>query len=192
MNKHRKHKYRTILSLNSLIPVILLIALTIGLCSCGGGGSGSGSDGSKSSPGQILSGTGDTKNYFPFAQGNTWRFQGTLTKTGSATPDSDYSSDWILEGAFLKTALTPGNFFNTVKVTGTKLINGITATVWTESNTDNSGEPAEIYYQKDSEGITNYGNNDSTDTVTPQLIPYKEVTFPLQTNTSFIQINMTG
>lgn len=106
---------------------------------------------------------GDVGNYFPFAQGNTWNFQGTHTEAGQPTV----------------------NFQNTLKVNGTHLVNGITTTVRSENNPDGSGTPVDEYVTEDTTGITNYGNNDPTDFVTPQIVPYKEVQFPLQAGASF-------
>jgi hypothetical protein len=109
-------------------------------------------------PGQTTMAPGDVGNYFPLAQGNTWNFQGTDTEAGQPTV----------------------NFQNTLKINGTTLVGGITATVRSESNPDGSGTPVDDYVTKETTGITNRGNNDPTDHITPQIVPYQEVQFPLQ------------
>ena len=114
-------------------------------------------------PGQTTITPGDVGNYFPFAQGTTWNFQGTHTVAGQPTV----------------------NFQNTLKINGTHLVNGITTTVRSESNPDASGTPVDDYVTEDTTGITNYGNNDPTDLITPQIVPYQEVQFPLQAGASF-------
>ena len=60
---------------------------------------------------------GDNWNYFPFTEGNTWAFHNTLTETNSA----------------------PVSYDDVLKITGLKVINGVTTTVFTESNYRNSG-----------------------------------------------------
>ena len=113
---------------------------------------------------------GDIGNYFPFSQGNTWNFQGTHTVAGQPTV----------------------NFQSTLKINRTHLVNGITTTVRSESNPDGSGTPVDDYVTEDTTGITNYGNNDPTDLITPQIVPYQEVQFPLQAGASFTVTKVAG
>lgn len=153
----------------------LLICLIFSLFSCGGGGSGGsggvgGGGSGEDTSAQPIPGPGDTENYFPFTQGNTWIFQGATSETG----------------------MSPVNFFNTIQITGTKLINGVTTTVLTESNSDNSGTPEEFYRLKNNNGISYYGSKDATDILTPQFTPYQEFKFPLATGSSFVQIDKRG
>lgn len=121
-----------------------------------------------SAAGQTSQGPGDIGNYFPFDQGNTWVYQGTEESGGVSTP-----------------------YTNTRQITGTKLVNGITATVFHETNSGNSGA-SEDYLAKDNQAITDYGNNDATDFLTPLLTPYREYRFPLGLNGSFESINKSG
>lgn len=114
-------------------------------------------------PGQTTMTPGDVGNYFPFAQGNTWNFQGTHTEAGQPTV----------------------NFQNMLKINGTHLVNGIMTTVRSESNPNGSGTPVDDFVIEDTTSITNYGNNDPTDLITPQIVPYQEVQFPLQAGASF-------
>lgn len=117
--------------------------------------------------GDTTEGPGDIGNYYSFTQGNVWRFQG--TKSGTGQP-----------------------FVNTAMITGTKAVGGVTATVFTETNPDGAGKEEEDYRLKDNRGITNHGNNDATDLLTPQLIPFRTVRFPLQQGATFESVNKKG
>lgn len=108
-------------------------------------------------PGETPEGPGDIGNYLPLTQGNTWQFQGTHSETGQ--PTTQYS--------------------NTVTVNGTKSVGSVVTTILAESNPLNSSTAGEVYYLKDSRGILNYGNNDSADTLSPNITPFRELLFPL-------------
>jgi len=120
--------------------------------------------------GQTAVGPGDLGDYVPLTQGNFWRYQGTKSDTGQQTL----------------------NYQNTVTVSGTKVIGTVTTTVLTESNPDGAVDAQEEYLFKDSLGINEYGNNDITDTLTPRLIPFPLLHFPLATGSSFTQLNKSG
>jgi len=120
---------------------------------------------SASAAGQTSQGLGDIGNYFPFDQGNTWVYQGTEESGGISTP-----------------------YTNTLQVTGTKPVNTITTTIFHETNSGNTGA-SEDYLAKDSQAISNYGNNDTTDFLTSQVAPYREYRFPLGLNGAFEAIN---
>jgi hypothetical protein len=113
---------------------------------------------------------GDGGNYLPTTIGNSWGFRATVSETGQ--PTVTYS--------------------DTITITGTKEINGVQTLVFTESNPSNSGVPEEDYRLKSSSGVTYYGNNDASDGITRQLVPYQEVTFPLKPGSSFVQVNRAG
>ena len=119
--------------------------------------------------GQTNEGAGDIGNFVPLAQSSTWSFQGTDRTTGQS----------------------PIPYSNTTTVTGTKLVGGVVTTVLSETNPFNEG-PQESYYTKDSRGLTYHGNNDSTDVLTPQLVPYLTLRFPFGTGSTFAEINKTG
>lgn len=114
-------------------------------------------------------GPGDPLNYFPLTVGNTWTFQGTYR-------DSDGFSN---------------NYQNTVAVTGTRVIDGITTLVVSMSNPEDSG-PIEQYLLKEGRGLTNWGNNDPRDTITPRVVAYQEVIFPPESGISFGQYALDG
>jgi len=118
----------------------------------------------------VVTAPGDPTNYIPFEQGSTWEYQVTNTESGMATI----------------------NYFNEIRINGTKAINGKSTTVFVESNFDNSGIPIEGYLIKDLNGVTNYGDNDTNDTFVPQIVPYQEVNFPATPGYSFIQSHKTG
>jgi len=124
-----------------------------------------------SAAGQSSQGPGDIGNYFPFAPGSTWEYQGTIQNGGQTT-----------------------NYTDTVQITGTKVVHGVTTTVFHETNPDpaNSAPPSDDYRVKDDRGVTNYGNSDATDFLTPQVAPYREYAFPLGIDTSFQPINKSG
>jgi hypothetical protein len=120
--------------------------------------------------GQTTLGPGDIGNYVPLTQGNFWEYQGTKSDTGSS----------------------PQNYQNTVRVNGTNMIGTVSATVLTESNPDGSGVAQDEYVFKDSVGLTEYGNTDTTDTLTPHLVPFPLLRFPLAPGSSFTQLNRSG
>lgn len=121
-------------------------------------------------PGESTEGPGDIGNYFPLTQGNTWQFQGTHSETGQ--PTTQYS--------------------NTMTVNGAKLVGTVTTTILTESNPLNSGVAEEVYYLKDSRGIWNYGNNDSSDSLSHNFIPFRELLFPLNLGVTSEIVNKKG
>lgn len=145
---------------------VLLIIVALFLSPCGGGGGGS----------QPLTevpvvlgqpGPGDAGNHLPFTIGNVWNFRGTSVSTGQ--PEEV--------------------FFNAVTITGTRLVHGVTTSVFLESNPGNLGISTEIFLVKDLNGIANFGSSDPTDTVTPQLVPFWEFRFPLQAGESFVSLD---
>ena len=121
-------------------------------------------------PGETTEGPGDIGNFFPLTQSNTWQFQGTRSETGQQT--TQYS--------------------NTVKVNGTKSVGSVITTILAESNPLSSGAAEERYYLKDSRGIWNYGNNDSSDTLSLNIIPFRELLFPLNLGVISEVVNKKG
>ena len=68
----------------------------------------------------------------------------------------------------------------------------MTTTVFSETNPDNSGKAQEEYRVKDATGVTIWGNNDVTDVLTPHLVPYPGLRFPLQPGSTFQSFNKQG
>lgn len=122
-----------------------------------------------SAPGQTSQGPGDIGNYFPFDQGDTWVYQVTEQSSGQTT-----------------------NYSDTIQISGTNTVNGVATTIFHETNPGNNGTPRDDYQAKDDRAVTEYGNDDTTDFLTPQLVPYHEYKFPLGLNTSFQPINRSG
>ena len=125
---------------------------------------------SAAGPGETTEGPGDIGNFFPLTQGNTWKFEGTHAETGQPTTQ----------------------FSNTMTVNGTNPVGTVMTTVLAESNPLNSGVAEEDYSLKDSRGVLNYGNNDPADTLSPKLIPYRDLLFPLNVGVTSEVVNKTG
>ncbi len=120
--------------------------------------------------GQTAQGPGDIGNYFPFDDGSTWIYQGSEQSGGRTT-----------------------NYTSTVQINGTHVTgNGITTTIFHETNSANPAITEEDYFVKNSQAITNYGTNDVSDFLIPQIVPYREYIFPLGLNSSFEAINKSG
>ncbi len=111
-------------------------------------------------------GAGDVGEYFPAEVGNVWKYQ--VTQTGSSP------------------------YTDTIQITGTKNIGGVETLVFLESNSLNSGNPQEYYYVKTAGSLIFYGSADSSDKITPQIVPYDTLRFPLRLGSTFQQIHKTG
>jgi hypothetical protein len=143
----------------SLIGVGCLLCV---LTACGSGGGGS--DGPVSSGNSLppSSGPGDVNNIFPIAVGSSWNYAVSV-----ANP---------LAGV-------PPNYMDSVTVTGTQEVSGVTASVFRESNPQGSGVAVEGYYYKNNGGLAFLGTNDPTDPITPKLVPFIVGLFPAATGT---------
>ena len=119
-------------------------------------------------PGETPEGPGDIGNFFPLTQSSTWEFQGAHSVGGAL----------------------PTNFSNTMAVKGPIQLPGVNATVVSESNSSASG-PEDVYYVKDSRGIMNHGTN-RPDPLTSNLVPYREIVFPLNPGETRQLITRTG
>lgn len=144
------------------------------LVACGGGGGGGGNGALQESAEVPVNlgqpGPGDPEGRFPFAVGNLWRLQGVIVENGGA----------------------PVSFVNTLTITGTRQVDGVAATVFVESNPTNDGVAEESFSVMDANGIAHFGNTDPTDTLTPQLVPYWDLRFPLEAAGSFVQLDRKG
>lgn len=149
---------------------VTLVVMTLFLSACGGGGGGSSDLVEESAiPGQP--GPGDTGNYFPFAVGNTWQFRGVSTATDTVQSVT---------------------YTNTVTISGSQNINGFAATVFREAISGGEETKGEYYLAKEDSGIFDPGSAYSSDFPGMQLLPYKEVRFPLVAGDSFVQLNRKG
>lgn len=139
----------------------LLTFSVLALVSCGGGGGG-GSGGPPPPPQPSVtgngfaptSGPGDTSSYFPTGLQDQWRFD--FTTDDPTQPSGPVS----------------------VTVTGTKTVQGVSATVFTRGDSLNSAGP-DSYFAVGNGGVTALGNTDPTDTISPLIVPYVQALFPV-------------
>ena len=100
---------------------------------------------------------GDPEQYFPNNLGDTWYYDIRETETGGA-PFSDIAKR---------------------SVVGSKVVLGQLASVF-EQRLLSDNTVIENYFAKKAGGVLNLGNNDPEDPLSPQLIPYWELLFPIQ------------
>src|SRR4029077_7739989 len=105
-------------------------------------------------------------------QNNLWQYSGSQSLTGQPPPTTTYA--------------------NTRTITGTKVIGSTTTVVSGETNSFNAGAASQEYLVKNTTGLTIWGNNDVTDQITPQLVPYQALRFPLQPGSTFQPFNKQG
>ena len=145
--------------------ILLLGAALLVLTACGGGGGGGGSGGPPPPPQPSVtgngfapaSGPGDTSSYFPTGLQDQWRFDFTTDHPSATQPSGPLS----------------------VTVTGTKTIQGVSATVFTRSNPLNTAGGPDNYFAVSNGGVTALGNTDSNDTISPLIVPYVQALFPV-------------
>ena len=109
--------------------------------------------------------------FFPDQIGNEWRYQGRMI-------------------ASTVNQIANTTFVNISRVTGTQRIDGVTVTVFHDTNAGNQGS-TESYYRQDAAGIRYYGSKPGTK-LEKQLIPYQIVRLPLEIPSSFEQLNRTN
>src|SRR5437660_405126 len=140
------------------------------LTACGGGGgNGGSSSGGAGGGGSTVPGTGfapstgpgDTAGYFPVASGDQWQFNYSTTDPKAVAP----------------TAVV------TVSVNGTKSVLGTTATVLTQTNPTIATGGYDQYVSVSPGGVTDLGNSNAGDTITPLIVPYVQMLFPVQLGT---------
>jgi hypothetical protein len=123
------------------------------------------------SNGQTTQGTGDIGNFFPFEQGNIWRYKGTRRVSG---PIVEYETTVTVSGQ----GPSPGH--------------GVTSTIFSESNAEGDGRAEISYGVKEPSGIVFYGNDDPGDNLTRQLTPFRVVRFPLAAGTTTLLDERNG
>lgn len=107
-------------------------------------------------------------DYFPDQIGNKWQYRGQMTEGPLQTIENKF-------------------FTNVSTVAGTKVIKGMTVTVFHDTNPGNHG-PSDSFYRRDSVGIVYYGSDPGTP-FEKQLVPYQIVRFPLKVSSNFPQFN---
>jgi len=110
-------------------------------------------------------------DYFPDTTGNRWTYRGQITEGPLQVIDNKF-------------------FTNVSTVTGTKTINGVTVTVFHDTNPGNHGS-TDSYYRRDSAGIVYYGSDPGTP-LEKQITPYQIFRFPLNVPSSFQQFDRSG
>ena len=129
-------------------------------------------DEARSKPGVRSETIADAHLYFPDTVGSRWRYRGhiedlPLQKIGAAKSYTNVSS-----------------------VTGVKTINGVTVTVFHDTNPASHG-PTDSYYRRDAVGVVYYGSSPGTP-IERQVIPYQIVRFPIAMPSSFQQFDRKG
>ena len=107
-------------------------------------------------------------DYFPDQIGNEWHYRGQITEGPLQTIEHKF-------------------FSNVSSVTETKVMKGMTVTVFHDANPGNHG-PMDSFYRRDSVGIVYYGSEPGTP-FEKQLVPYQIVRFPMKLSSSFPQFN---
>jgi hypothetical protein len=130
----------------------LTAALLVTACGGGGGGGGGGSQ-------PPPTGTGDTEKFFPDAVGDAWFYD---VVVGDPTEPNLHEHG-----------------FGQMAVTGTKSFGSVVAKVFTMTSPSDPAASLETYLSRDSNGVTNHGNNDPSDTLTRAIVPYLEGKFPV-------------
>lgn len=118
------------------------------------------------SPGQTNQAVGDIGNFFPYSLGNSWEYRKARSAAGSA----------------------PRIYTNTHSVGGVRPINGVNALIYRESDPENSGTAEDDYILKNASGIIVHGS-DPTDEITPQVVPYQAIRFPLSVASKYVALN---
>ncbi len=144
------------------------------LFGCGGGGGGYGGGGGGGGGGPTVTGKGfapstgpgDTAGYFPVGAGDQWEFNYSTTD-----PKASAATGVV-----------------TLAVNGTRTVLGATATVLTQTNST-SPSGFDEYFGVSPGGVTNLGNTNAGDPITPLIVPYVQLLFPVQLG---MQSSLTG
>jgi hypothetical protein len=110
-------------------------------------------------------------DYFPDQIGNTWHYRGQITEGPLQTIELKFYS-------------------NLSSVTGTKVLKGMTVSVFHDTNPGNHG-PSDSFYRRDSVGIVYHGSEPGTP-FEKQLVPYQIVRFPMKASSVYPQFNRNG
>ncbi|MBI5070580.1 MAG: hypothetical protein HZB56_20320 [Deltaproteobacteria bacterium] len=135
-----------------------LLAATL-LTGCGGG----------SAPGPMVAGNGfapatgpgDTSGYFPHAPGDRWLFHYTSSGAGANA----------VEGTLTATVAAP------------RTVLGVSATVISQVDSAGGVGSTDEFFAASPGGVTYLGNDDPGDTITPWLVPYPRVLYPVALGT---------
>lgn len=113
----------------------------------------------------------DSAEYFPDRIGTRWQYRGQISEGALQTIDNKF-------------------FANVSEVMGTKKLNGVTVTVFHDTNPGNHGE-SDSYYRRDAVGMVYYGSDHGTP-LEKQIVPYQIVRFPVTIPSTFQQFDRKG
>ncbi|MGQ0554615.1 MAG: TapB family protein [Nitrospiraceae bacterium] len=112
-----------------------------------------------------------SEEYFPDTAGSRWTYRGQISEGPLQTVELKF-------------------FTNVSTVSGTKTINGVTVTVFHDTNPGNHG-PSDSFYRRDAVGIVYYGSEPGTP-LEKHITPYQIFRFPLRVPSSFQQFDRMG
>ncbi len=112
-----------------------------------------------------------SEEYFPDTAGSRWTYRGQISEGPLQTIELKF-------------------FTNVSTVAGTKTMNGVSVTVFHDTNPGNHG-PSDSFYRRDAVGIVYYGSDPGTP-LEKQITPYQIFRFPLSVPSSFQQFDRTG
>ncbi len=113
----------------------------------------------------------DSADYFPDQIGTRWQYRGQISEGPLQTIDNKF-------------------FANVSQVMGTKKLNGVTVTIFHDTNPGNHGE-SDSYYRRDVVGMVYYGSDPGTP-LEKQIVPYQIVRFPITIPSTFQQFDRKG
>lgn len=136
------------------IPRLLPALLVLAACSGGGGGSGPAVSGKSWAP---ANGPGDVNHYLPCDPGDRWSLNSVASATGTESQRS----------------------VQTIEALAPQSVMGVSAAVL--ANTSSAGgSMLRSYYHLSGGGVTYLGDDDTSDLVTPRLVPYPCLLFPVE------------
>jgi hypothetical protein len=112
-----------------------------------------------------------SEEYFPDTVGSRWTYRGQISEGPLQTVELKF-------------------FTNVSTVSGTKTMNGVTVTVFHDTNPGNHG-PSDSFYRRDAVGIVYYGSEPGTP-LEKHITPYQIFRFPLRVPSSFQQFDRMG
>ena len=113
----------------------------------------------------------NSADYFPDRIGTRWQYRGQISEGALQTIDNKF-------------------FANVSEVVGTKKLNGMTVTVFHDTNPGNHGV-SDSFYRRDAVGIVYYGSDPGTP-LEKQIVPYQIVRFPMTVPSSFQQFDRSN
>jgi hypothetical protein len=112
-----------------------------------------------------------SEEYFPDTVGSRWTYRGQISEGPLQTVELKF-------------------FTNVSTVSGIKTVNGVTVTVFHDTNPGNHG-PSDSLYRRDAVGIVYYGSEPGTP-LEKHITPYQIFRFPLRVPSSFQQFDRMG